>query len=80
MPGSFSSRDLANARTLLRGGLEPFQGTRRAFLRALDLYVWGPVSFCGGPDPTMNTGMYYLSLPRGALGPPMWWGWAPFST
>jgi hypothetical protein len=27
------------------------------------------VSFYGGPDPMMNTGMYYLSLPRGALGP-----------
>jgi hypothetical protein len=29
----------------------------------------GPVSFCGGPDPTINTEIYYLSLPRGALGP-----------
>jgi hypothetical protein len=29
----------------------------------------GPVSFCGGPDPTVKIGMRYLSLPRGALGP-----------
>jgi hypothetical protein len=29
----------------------------------------GPVSFCGGPDPTMHTGMCYLSLPYGALRP-----------
>jgi hypothetical protein len=29
----------------------------------------GPVSSCGGPDPTMSTGMHYLSLPRGDLGP-----------
>jgi hypothetical protein len=37
----------------------------------------GPVSFCGGLDLAMNTGMYSLSLPRGALGPAHW---APFST
>jgi hypothetical protein len=41
MPGPFSSRDLAKARTLLGGGLGPSQGTWRAFLRALDLYAWG---------------------------------------
>src|SRR5688572_21765032 len=29
----------------------------------------GPVSLCGGPDPMMHPGMYYLSLPRGALRP-----------
>jgi hypothetical protein len=29
----------------------------------------GPVSLYGGPDPTMHPGMYYLSLPRGALRP-----------
>jgi hypothetical protein len=28
----------------------------------------GPVSL-GGPDPSMYLGMYYLSLPRGALWP-----------
>jgi hypothetical protein len=41
MSGFFSSRDLAKARTLLGGGLGPSQGTRRAFLGALDLYVYG---------------------------------------
>jgi hypothetical protein len=29
----------------------------------------GPVSLCGGSDPTMHPGMYYLSSPRGALRP-----------
>jgi hypothetical protein len=29
----------------------------------------GPVSYCGGPDPMMHPGMYYLSLPRGAFRP-----------
>jgi hypothetical protein len=29
----------------------------------------GPVSLYGGPDPMMHLGMYYLSLPRGALRP-----------
>jgi hypothetical protein len=29
----------------------------------------GPVSLCGGPDPVVHPGMYYLSLPRGALRP-----------
>ena len=38
MPGS-SSRDLAKAWTLLGGELGSSQGTRRAFLGALDLYV-----------------------------------------
>jgi hypothetical protein len=69
MPGSFSSRDLANAQTLLGGGLGPSQGIRRAFLGLWTCTYRGPVSFYGGPDPTMNTGMYYLSLPRGALEP-----------
>jgi hypothetical protein len=66
MPGSFSSRDLAKARTLLGGGLGPSQGTRRAFFWTCTRR--GLVSFCGGPDPTMNTRTYYLSLPHGALG------------
>jgi hypothetical protein len=29
----------------------------------------GPVFLCGGPDPTVHPGMYYLSSPRGALRP-----------
>jgi hypothetical protein len=29
----------------------------------------GLVSLCGGPDPIMHPGMYYLSAPRGALRP-----------
>jgi hypothetical protein len=29
----------------------------------------GPMSLCGGPDPMMHPGAYYLSLPRGALRP-----------
>jgi hypothetical protein len=29
----------------------------------------GPMFFCGGPDPTVLPGMYYPSLPRGALRP-----------
>jgi hypothetical protein len=29
----------------------------------------GPVSLYGGPDPMMPHGMYYLSLPHGALRP-----------
>jgi hypothetical protein len=35
----FLVRDLVKARTLLGGGLGPSQGTQRAFLGALDLYV-----------------------------------------
>jgi hypothetical protein len=27
----------------------------------------GPASLCGGPDPVVHPGTYYLSLPRGAL-------------
>jgi hypothetical protein len=29
----------------------------------------GPVFLCGGPDPMMHLGVYYLSLPRGAPRP-----------
>jgi hypothetical protein len=29
----------------------------------------GPVSLCGGPDPSMYPGKYYLSLPHGASRP-----------
>jgi hypothetical protein len=29
----------------------------------------GPVSLCGGSEPTMHPRMYYLSLPRGAFKP-----------
>jgi hypothetical protein len=29
----------------------------------------GPVFLCGGPDPAVHPGMYYPSLPRGALRP-----------
>jgi hypothetical protein len=55
---------------LTRRDLGPARGTRHAFLGALDLYVQGgPVSLCGGPNPMMHPGVYYLSLPRGALRP-----------
>jgi hypothetical protein len=29
----------------------------------------GTVSLCGGPDPMMHPGVYYLSLPRGTPRP-----------
>jgi hypothetical protein len=67
--GSCPSRDLAKARTLLGGTWGPPEGP--------DMYSWelrtrthrGPVSLCGGLDPIMHPGMYYLSSPRGALRP-----------
>ena len=54
-----------------------FQGIRHTFLGPWTCMYRGPVSFCGGPGLAMNTGMYSLSLPCGALGPAHW---APFST
>jgi hypothetical protein len=50
-PGSFSSRDLAKAQTLLGGGLGPSQGIRCAFLGALDLYVLGSDVLLWGSRP-----------------------------
>jgi hypothetical protein len=61
--------------TLLRPG--PYSEGPGAHPRDPACLLWeprtctyrGPVSLCGGPDPTTHPGMYYLSLPRGALRP-----------
>jgi hypothetical protein len=39
----------------------------------------GPVSLCGGPDPSMHPGKYYLSLPRGTPRPAHVVGSVPLS-
>jgi hypothetical protein len=54
---------------LTRRDLGPIRGTRHAFLGVPDCTHRGPVSLCGGPDPMMHPGVYYLSSPRGALRP-----------
>jgi hypothetical protein len=69
MPGSSPSWDLAKARTLLGGTWGPPEGPGMPSLGAPDLYVQGSVSLCGGLEPTMHPGMYYLSLPCGAFKP-----------
>jgi hypothetical protein len=68
-PGSSLSRDLAKARTLLGGtwGLPEGPDMPSWELRACTHR--GPASYCGGQDPMMHPGMYYLSLPRGAFRP-----------
>ena len=68
-PVSSPSRDLAKARALLGGtwGLPEGPGMPSWELRTCTHR--GPVSYCGGPDPMMHPGMYYLSLPRGAFRP-----------
>jgi hypothetical protein len=71
--------------TLLRPG--PYSEGPGAHPRDPACLLWeprtctyrGPVSLCGGPDPTTHPGMYYLSLPRGALRPTHVWGWVLFS-
>jgi hypothetical protein len=67
--GSSPSRDLAKARTLLGGtwGLPEGPGMPSWELRTCT--PRGPVSYCGGPDPMMHPGMYFLSLPCGAFRP-----------
>jgi hypothetical protein len=63
--GSSSSRDLAEVSDLTR--------------RPRTYAYRGPVSFCGGSQPTIHTGMCCLSLPRAPFGLPMQWGQAPSS-
>jgi hypothetical protein len=61
--------------TLLRpgphsGGPRAHLGDPACLLRSSGLVPHrGPVFFCGGPDPAVFPGMYYLSSPRGALRP-----------
>jgi hypothetical protein len=69
MPGSSPSRDLAKARTLLGGTWGPPERPSMPSWELQTCTYRGPVSLCGGPDPMMHPGMYYLSLPRGALRP-----------
>jgi hypothetical protein len=68
MPGSSSPRDLAKARTLLRGAWSLFEGPGMPSWELRTRSYRGPVSL-GGLDPSMHLGMYYLFLPRGALSP-----------
>ena len=59
-------RTPTHARVLLVSG--PCWGSD--LTRRLQTYTYrGPVSFCGGSDPTIHTGMCCLFLPRGALWP-----------
>jgi hypothetical protein len=66
MPGSSSSRDLAKARTLLRGTRDLPEGPDMPSWELQTRTYRGPLSLCGGLDPSMHPGKYYLSLPRGA--------------
>jgi hypothetical protein len=61
VPGSSPSWDPSKARTSLEGG--PNMSPRELQARTHR----GPVSLCGGPDPTVLPGMYYPSSPCGAL-------------
>jgi hypothetical protein len=69
MSGSSSIWDLAKARTLLGGAWGSPEGPSMPSWELWTCTYRGPVSLYGGPDPTMHPGMYYLSLPRGALRP-----------
>jgi hypothetical protein len=63
------NRDLAKARTLLGGTWGLPEGPGMPSWELWNCTHRGPVSYCGGPDPMMHPGMYYLSLPRGAFRP-----------
>jgi hypothetical protein len=65
MSGSSSSRDFAKAWTLLGGTWGLPEGPDMASWELWTRKYKGPVSLCGGPDPLMHPGKYYLSLPRG---------------
>ena len=65
--GSPSSQGLAKARTLLGG--TPREGPDMSSWELRTRTYRGPVSLCGGPDPSMHPGKYYLSLPRGGPRP-----------
>jgi hypothetical protein len=69
VPGSSPSRDLAKARTSLGGTWDPPGGPGMPSWDLRTCTYRGPVSLCGGPDPSIHPMMYYLSLPRGALRP-----------
>jgi hypothetical protein len=69
MSGSSPSWDLAKARALLGGTRGPPEGPGMPSWELWTCTYRGPVSLCGGPDPMMYLGMYYFSLPRGALRP-----------
>jgi hypothetical protein len=69
MPGSSPSRDLAKDWILLGGTWGPPEGPDMPFWELRTCTYRGPVSLCGGPGPMMHRGMYYFSLPRGALRP-----------
>jgi hypothetical protein len=62
-------------RTLLGGTWGPSVGPDmpswecRTVIEGLGCAYRGPVFLCGGPDPMMHPGEYYLSLPRGAPRP-----------
>jgi hypothetical protein len=68
-PGSSPSRDLAKARTLLGGTWGLPEGPDMPSWEPRTCMHRGPVSYCGGPDPMMHPGMYYLPLPCGAFRP-----------
>jgi hypothetical protein len=69
VPGSSPSRDLAKARTSFGGTWDPPGGPDMPSWELRTCTYMGSVSLCGGPDPSIHPGMYYLSLPRGALRP-----------
>jgi hypothetical protein len=69
MSGSFLSRDLTVAQTLLGGTWGPPEGPGMPSWELRTCMYRGPVPLCGGPDPMMHPGVYYLYLPRGALRP-----------
>jgi hypothetical protein len=69
MPGSSPPRDLVVARTLLGGTRGPPEGPDMPSWELRTCTYRGPVSLCGGPDPMMHPGVYYLSLPRDSLRP-----------
>jgi hypothetical protein len=75
MPGFPPSRDLAVVRISLGEIWGPSEGPDMPFSESRTVfegpgYVYrGPVFLCGGPDPMVHLGVYYLSLPRGASRP-----------
>jgi hypothetical protein len=74
-PDPYSCRGPPHPRTLPRPG--PYSEGPGAHPRDPTCLLWelrtctyrGPVSLCGGPEPTMHPRMYYLSLPHGAFKP-----------
>jgi hypothetical protein len=58
--GSSPSRDLAKARSLLGGTWGLPEGPGMPSWEPRTCMHMGPVSYCGGPDPMMHPGVYYL--------------------